>query len=355
MTKSYNYIPTHFLYSPLLFFLLIFMHQLTYCHTLPKPFFKIFLFRIYAPTIHSTDFELDETSHQFTHISAPIQPPQTRLNQTKPGQIRPSQTRPNQTSPGQAMPDFDPDETSRPVSANFSARPDSRLIRDAIRADAVVAGTRLLPGCLLTGSVNQSQALLRLDDRARLLAGRFDAAGVIQAQAACRGLDDRARLLAGLWSGQAGQRTESIAAHAVVRYRAPRPDYKSGLKPDWPSGGPSLRRTSPLSSLQACQALRLDCNRAFRPDSSIISPLEAGWPSGVPSVRPSGRTIIGPLGPIARSHMQVLPPLSSTSQRRRSVVAHAPLVGAGNLSELVECVGLRKPAALVSAGARPWA
>ena len=77
MTKSYYYIPTHFLYSPLLFFLLIFMHQLTYCHTLPKPFFKIFLFRIYAPTIHSTDFELDETSHQFTHISAPIQPPQT--------------------------------------------------------------------------------------------------------------------------------------------------------------------------------------------------------------------------------------------------------------------------------------
>ena len=77
MTKSYNYIPTHFLYSSLLFFLLIFMHQLTYCHTLPKPFSQIFLFRIYAPTIHSADFELDETSHRFTHISAPIQPPQT--------------------------------------------------------------------------------------------------------------------------------------------------------------------------------------------------------------------------------------------------------------------------------------
>ena len=68
-TKSDNYIPTHFLYSSLLFFLLIFMHQQTYCHTLLQPFFKIFLFRIYAPTIHSTDFELDETSDRLTHIS----------------------------------------------------------------------------------------------------------------------------------------------------------------------------------------------------------------------------------------------------------------------------------------------
>ena len=84
MTKSYNYIPTHFLYSPLLFFLLIFMHQLTYCHTLPKPFSQIFLFRIYAPTIHSTDFELDETSDRFPHISAPIQPPQTNPQRHRP-------------------------------------------------------------------------------------------------------------------------------------------------------------------------------------------------------------------------------------------------------------------------------
>ena len=44
MTKSYYYIPTHFLYSPLLFFLLIFMHQLTYCHTLPKPFSQKFFY-----------------------------------------------------------------------------------------------------------------------------------------------------------------------------------------------------------------------------------------------------------------------------------------------------------------------
>ena len=53
------------------------MHQQTYCHTLPKPFSKIFLFRIYAPTIHSTDFKFGETSVRLTHISAPIQHPQT--------------------------------------------------------------------------------------------------------------------------------------------------------------------------------------------------------------------------------------------------------------------------------------
>ena len=59
MTKSYNYTPTHFLYSSLLFFLLIFMHQQTYCHTLPKPFFKIFLFRIYAPTVQTRPHHID--------------------------------------------------------------------------------------------------------------------------------------------------------------------------------------------------------------------------------------------------------------------------------------------------------
>ena len=223
MTKSYYYIPTHFLYSPLLFFLLIFMHQLTYCHTLSKPFSQIFLFRIYAPTIYSADFELDETSDRLPHISAPIQPPQTNpqrhrppnlhvhtatqnqstndtvpristqanplpqiprprcptsqtttdthphrltrdagpptltltltpshstLTQPQPppirnwtGQapdrIRLNQTRPNRIRPGQAIGPAS-DETSRPASANFSAKPDSGLIRDAIRADAVV-------------------------------------------------------------------------------------------------------------------------------------------------------------------------------------------------------------------------
>ena len=53
------------------------MHQQIHCHTLPKPFFKIFLFRIYAPTIHSTDFELDETSVRHPQIHTPIQPTQT--------------------------------------------------------------------------------------------------------------------------------------------------------------------------------------------------------------------------------------------------------------------------------------
>ena len=75
MTKSYNYTPTHFLYSSLLFFLLIFMHQQIHCHTLPKPFFQIFLFRIYAPTVqiypHHIDFELNETSAPvYTHLRA---------------------------------------------------------------------------------------------------------------------------------------------------------------------------------------------------------------------------------------------------------------------------------------------
>ena len=47
------------------------MHQQTYCHTLSKPFFKIFLFRIYAPTIHSTDIDFDETSAPvYTHLRA---------------------------------------------------------------------------------------------------------------------------------------------------------------------------------------------------------------------------------------------------------------------------------------------
>ena len=62
---------------------------------------------------------------------------QTGSDQTKPGRIRPSQTGPNQTSSGQAIGSVF-DETSRPVSANFSAKPDRGLIRDTYRADAVV-------------------------------------------------------------------------------------------------------------------------------------------------------------------------------------------------------------------------
>ena len=60
------------------------MYQQTYCLTLPKPFFKIFLFRIYVPTIHSTDIAFDETSVRFPQISAPIQPTQTNPPTTLP-------------------------------------------------------------------------------------------------------------------------------------------------------------------------------------------------------------------------------------------------------------------------------
>ena len=74
----------------------------------------------------------------------------------------------------------------------------------------------------------------------------------------------------------------------------------------------------------------------LRPDHSV----EPSGPTICPalrSVKPSGLTVIGPLGPIAGLHRCCPPPLSSTSQRRRGVVAHAPLVGAVNLSELAGC------------------
>ena len=81
MTKSDNYIPTHFLYFSPLFFLLIFMYQQTHCLTLPKPFFKIFFFRIYAPTIQTYPRHIDpvfaETSVPAPQIPTPIQPTQT--------------------------------------------------------------------------------------------------------------------------------------------------------------------------------------------------------------------------------------------------------------------------------------
>ena len=81
MTKSYNYIPTHFIYSSFLFFLLIFMYQLIHCHTLPKPFSQIFLFRIYAPTTYThqpclTLISRDQRSG-FNKFHALTQPPQT--------------------------------------------------------------------------------------------------------------------------------------------------------------------------------------------------------------------------------------------------------------------------------------
>ena len=100
------------------------MHQQTYCHTLSKPFFKIFLFRIYAPTIHSTDIDFDETSDRLPHISAPIQHPQTNppttlsthhkyhhTHSTNTTPIQPPQTHtastPTQTHSTQGRPDVD--------------------------------------------------------------------------------------------------------------------------------------------------------------------------------------------------------------------------------------------------------
>ena len=54
------------------------MHQQTYCHTLPKPFSKIFLFKIYAPTVqtypHHIDLIFDETSVPVPQIPTPTQP-----------------------------------------------------------------------------------------------------------------------------------------------------------------------------------------------------------------------------------------------------------------------------------------
>ena len=83
------------------------MHQQTYCLTLPKPFFKIFLFRIYAPTIHSTDIDFDETSVSGIHTSPrqsshhkPIHqrhsPPNLHVHTThKPIHQRPQTHKPN--------------------------------------------------------------------------------------------------------------------------------------------------------------------------------------------------------------------------------------------------------------------
>ena len=86
MTKSYNYIPTHFLYSSLLFFLLIFMYQQTHCHTLPKPFSKIFFFRIYVPTtyIHQPCLTLilPRPAFRSPQIPTPAQPANQSTNDT---------------------------------------------------------------------------------------------------------------------------------------------------------------------------------------------------------------------------------------------------------------------------------
>ena len=54
------------------------MHQQIHCHTLPKPFSHIFLFRIYAPTTQTYPHHIDpvfaETSVRFPQIPRPYSP-----------------------------------------------------------------------------------------------------------------------------------------------------------------------------------------------------------------------------------------------------------------------------------------
>ena len=59
------------------------MYQQTYCHTLSKPFSKIFFFRIYVPTTHSADVDFDETSVPVsTHLRANPAPANQSTNDT---------------------------------------------------------------------------------------------------------------------------------------------------------------------------------------------------------------------------------------------------------------------------------
>ena len=103
MTKSYNYIPTHFIYSSLLFFLLIFMYQLIRCHALLQPFFKIFLFRIYVPTTytHRPCLTLIPTrpARRLPQIPTPIRPRKPIHQRHRPPYLHASQsTTTNSTS-----------------------------------------------------------------------------------------------------------------------------------------------------------------------------------------------------------------------------------------------------------------
>ena len=102
MTKSYNYIPTHFIYSPLLFFLLIFMYQLIRCHTLSKLLSQIFLFRIYAPTVQThhtilTPFSTRPASgsHKYPHPHNPQTNPPTTVPHTPQIPTQPQIPRPH--------------------------------------------------------------------------------------------------------------------------------------------------------------------------------------------------------------------------------------------------------------------
>ena len=143
--------------------------------------------------------------------------------------------------------------------------------------------------------------------RTSLLGGTSNAESVIQAQATCRRLDDSTRLLAG--------RLDTEHSHTQLPAVEPSGSTISPLEAGWPSGRLAVRTHSTQSSLQA----RLQ-------------------------VRPSGSTIIGPLGPITQACS--VPPLTSTL-----TPASTPMPPSRwNLSESVG-VDPREPSALVSSKA----
>ena len=175
------------------------------------------------------------------------------------------QARPNQTGSGQAI-EHAFDETSRPVSANFSAKPDSTLLRNASRAGAVVGVDTIGP----TGPI-----ISRASSPARypLVGRQFECASMTQAQATCRRLDC-ARLL--------GSSLNTEYSHTQWPAVEPSGSTISPLEAGWPSGGPSSERTARLkraipARLQACHIVGpsgpTTC-RAFRLDYK--SGLQAG-------------------------------------------------------------------------------
>ena len=131
------------------------MYQQTYCHTLSKPFFKIFLFRIYVPTIQTYPHHIDsifaETSVPVSTHSAPIQPPQTNPPTTQPHTLHnhthhryrahtaPQIHTPTRRSPGPADADVDAvDVDAQPASSGLTVRP---LGRTRSRSPDALAAT----------------------------------------------------------------------------------------------------------------------------------------------------------------------------------------------------------------------
>ena len=190
------------------------MHQQTYCHTLPKPFFKIFLFRIYAPTVQTRPHHIDpifaETSvpvstnthahtastnqstndtvqhtpqipHPYTHhefrahtapqTHTPIQShkrtrPHSHHKRTQPPQThnshKPTPTPTRRQAPTtlsthrEAMPYLDVD--AQPASSGLTVRPSGRTRRrspDAV-AEFAIGQTRHQAGCALNHTPDQA-------------------------------------------------------------------------------------------------------------------------------------------------------------------------------------------------------